>query len=87
MIDFGYVSLFAAAFPIGPLISMIMGIIEVRMKIFTFIYVYKKPAPQRASGIGEWLFIWETLSFSGVFTNYALCNYYIFYLSISKIRG
>ena len=45
MIDFGYVSLFAAAFPIGPLISMIMGIIEVRMKIFTFIYVYKKPAP------------------------------------------
>lgn len=72
MIDFGYITLFSAAFPIGPVISLIMSMVEIRMKIYTFIFVYKKPHPERAAGIGEWLHIWEVLSFCGVFTNYAL---------------
>jgi len=43
MIDFGYITLFSAAFPIGPLIAMLMNILEIRMKIYSFIYVYKRP--------------------------------------------
>lgn len=43
MIDFGYFTLFSAAFPIGPLISLLMNILEIRMKIYSFIYVYRKP--------------------------------------------
>ena len=40
MIDQGYITLFAAAFPLGPAINLITNIIEIRMKIFTFLYVY-----------------------------------------------
>lgn len=72
MIDYGYISLFAAAFPIGPAIALLMNIVEIRMKIITYLYVYKKPSAERAAGIGEWLTIWEAMSFCGVFSNFAL---------------
>lgn len=72
MIDFGYISLFSAAFPIGPAISMIMNILEIRMKIITYLYVYRKPSAEKAAGIGDWLDIWEALSTFGIFSNFAL---------------
>ncbi|CAD8164622.1 unnamed protein product [Paramecium octaurelia] len=72
MIDFGFITLFTAAFPMGPTIAMIMNIIEIRMKIYSFNSVFKRPQAQRVAGIGDWMYIWEFLSFIGVFTNYAL---------------
>jgi anoctamin-8 len=64
--------LFSAAFPIGPAIAMLMNIVEIRMKIITYLFVYKKPSAERAPGIGDWLYIWEYMSFIGVFTNFTL---------------
>jgi anoctamin-8 len=43
MIDMGYITLFAAAFPIGPFIALIANIMEIKMKMFSFLYVYKRP--------------------------------------------
>lgn len=40
IIDFGYLSLFSAAFPIGPVIALLMNIVEIRMKIITYLNVY-----------------------------------------------
>jgi anoctamin-8 len=72
MIDYGYIILFAAAFPIGPVIAMIVSVPELRMKIYTFIYVYKRSKCERSGGMGEWLNILEGLSLVSVFTNFAL---------------
>jgi len=79
MIDFGYITLFSAAFPIGPLISLLMNLLEIRMKIITYLYVYKKPSAERAPGIGDWLDIWEYMSFFGV-----VIKNFFFYESFSS---
>lgn len=39
-VDLGYITLFAAAFPLGPIISMIANCLEIRMKMYVFMYVY-----------------------------------------------
>ncbi len=72
MIDFGYVTLFAAAFPIGPFIAMVVSIFEIKMKVYTFLQIYKRPKCARCAGIGEWLNIIEVLSYFSVFSNFAL---------------
>lgn len=43
IIDIGYITLFAAAFPIGPFISLLANLVEIRMKMFSFLHVYKRP--------------------------------------------
>lgn len=66
LIDYGYITLFAAAFPIGPAIAMVVAIPEIRMKVYSFLYVYKRPTCERCSGIGEWLNVIEVMSVFGV---------------------
>ena len=83
-IDLGYISLFAAAFPLGPVIALISQIIEVKSKIWVFLYVYKRPFASKCIGIGEWFYIWEIISFLSVFTNFALLYFHhtdIFYFT------
>ncbi len=72
MIDMGYITLFAAAFPMGPAIALLANIVEIKMKIFSFLHVYKHPTCERCSGIGEWLTVIEGMSMGSVFTNFAL---------------
>jgi Calcium-activated chloride channel len=72
IIDYGYITLFAAAFPIGPAIAMVVSVPEIRMKVYSFLYVYKRPNCDRCSGIGEWLNIIELMSLFGVFSNFTL---------------
>jgi anoctamin-8 len=43
MIDFGFITLFSAAFPIGPAIAIVINMIEIRMKIYSFNSVYRRP--------------------------------------------
>lgn len=65
-VDLGYITLFAAAFPLGPIISMIANCLEIRMKMYVFMYVYQRPTCQNCTGIGEWLNVWEFMSFVSV---------------------
>jgi len=75
-IDLGYITLFATAFPLGPIVAMISHIIEIRMKIYVFLNVYKRPFSSRCTGIGEWFYIWEIISFLSVFTNFAMLYFH-----------
>lgn len=40
LVDLGYITLFAAAFPLGPCIALLANLLEIRMKIYVFMYVY-----------------------------------------------
>lgn len=72
MIDLGYITLFTAAFPIGPAIAVLANIVEINMKIISFMEVYKRTATERCAGIGEWLYIMEWMGVLSVFTNFML---------------
>lgn len=72
MIDFGYYTLFAAAFPIGPILACIVNPIEMRMKLYKLLYLNRRPKSERCAGIGEWIIILNSLSIFSVFSNVVL---------------
>ncbi len=68
----GYITLFAAAFPIGPFISLFMNTLEIRNKLIVFLEVYKRPTCERCTGLNDWLYIWEGMFFLSIFSNIGL---------------
>eukprot|EP00439_Symbiodinium_sp_Y106_P019140 s1631_g2.t1 len=57
VIEFGYVTLFASAFPLAGVMSIVSNLIEMKSDMFKLALVYQRPMPHRASNIG----IWRTL--------------------------
>ena len=52
MLQFGFVTLFVAAFPLAPVFAVINNIIEVRVDADKFVTQYRRPPAVRASNIG-----------------------------------
>ena len=65
-IDIGYITLFAAAFPIGPIIALLMNALEINNKLIVLLEIYKRPKCEKCSGIFDWMNIWEGLSIASV---------------------
>ncbi len=42
-VEFGFVTLFAAIFPLGPFIATLSNALEIRSKLFVFLNVFKRP--------------------------------------------
>ena len=72
ILDLGYITLFAAAFPIGPVIAVVANVVEINIKLYALTEVYKRPETERCGGIGEWVNIMEIMGLVSVFTNFAL---------------
>ena len=71
-VEIGFVNLFAAAFPLGPLIAVISNVVDIWSKIYVFLNVYKRPEAQRCTGIGYWISVWEVFNVLSIFSNLAL---------------
>ena len=54
VIQFGFITLFVAAFPLGPLFALFNNIIEIRVDSYKFVAVFRRPMAQRAPDIGIW---------------------------------
>jgi len=52
VLQFGFVTLFVAAFPLAPFIAVINNIIELRVDANKFVTQYRRPTAVRASNIG-----------------------------------
>jgi len=68
-IQFGYVTMFAAAFPLAPVAAFINNIIEMRTDGYAFLKAFKRPNYQGARDIGTWYKIMEFMSYAAVLTN------------------
>ncbi|PRP85410.1 hypothetical protein PROFUN_06956 [Planoprotostelium fungivorum] len=75
VIQYGYIVLFAAAFPPAPLIAIINNYWNIRIYTVQMLTLYNRPDYRGAKNIGVWYWIMELLSFSGVVTNCALIGY------------
>ncbi|CAF2393453.1 unnamed protein product [Rotaria sp. Silwood2] len=69
VIQFGFVTLFVAAFPLAPLFALLNNIIEIRLDAWKFLSKYKRPIPFKASDIGIWSDIISAISYVAVLTN------------------
>ncbi|CAF1156581.1 unnamed protein product [Adineta ricciae] len=69
VIQFGFVTLFVAAFPLAPLFALCNNIIEIRLDAWKFLSKYKRPIPFKAADIGIWSDIISAISYLAVLTN------------------
>ena len=53
VIQFGFITIFVAAFPLAPLFAWLNNIIEIRLDAFKFVSVLQRPIAERAQDIGK----------------------------------
>lgn len=54
IIQFGFVSLFVASFPLAPLFALLNNVIEIRLDAKKFVTELRRPVAARAKDIGVW---------------------------------
>jgi len=72
IVQFGFVTLFITAFPLGPLFALINNIFEIRIDSNKFVTQYRRPPALRAEDIGLWQKVVEVLSVVAVISNGAV---------------
>jgi len=75
IIQFGYITLFVAAFPLAPLLALANNLLEVRTDSLKLCKIYRRPAPLRAEDIGTWYGILEIMSVICVMTNCLIISF------------
>uniref|UniRef100_A0A183FSL2 Anoctamin n=1 Tax=Heligmosomoides polygyrus TaxID=6339 RepID=A0A183FSL2_HELPZ len=62
VLQFGFVTLFVAAFPLAPFFAVLNNIFEIRLDAYKFLITTQKPIPAQAKNIGVWLVILDMIS-------------------------
>ncbi|XP_048401492.1 anoctamin-5 isoform X4 [Stegostoma tigrinum] len=69
VIQFGFVTLFVASFPLAPVLALLNNIIEIRVDAWKFITQFKRPVAAKAHSIGIWHQILNGVAIFSVVTN------------------
>ncbi|XP_029289657.1 anoctamin-3 isoform X2 [Cottoperca gobio] len=69
VLQFGFTTIFVAAFPLAPLLALLNNIIEIRLDAYKFVTQWRRPLPARATDIGIWHGILEGIGVLAVITN------------------
>ncbi|XP_016057158.1 PREDICTED: anoctamin-5 isoform X3 [Miniopterus natalensis] len=69
VIQFGFVTLFVASFPLAPLLALLNNIIEIRVDAWKLTTQYRRPVAAKAHSIGVWQDILYGMAVLSVATN------------------
>ncbi|XP_034719151.1 anoctamin-4-like isoform X1 [Etheostoma cragini] len=69
ILQFGFTTIFVAAFPLAPLLALINNVIEIRLDAYKFVTQWRRPLPSQAKDIGIWYGILEGIGILSVITN------------------
>ncbi|XP_073948670.1 anoctamin 1 isoform X2 [Choristoneura fumiferana] len=69
VLQYGFVTIFVAAFPLAPLFALINNVLEMRLDAKKFLSCYRRPVPQRVNDIGVWYRILDSIGKLSVITN------------------
>uniref|UniRef100_A0A8C6R131 Anoctamin n=1 Tax=Nannospalax galili TaxID=1026970 RepID=A0A8C6R131_NANGA len=69
VIQFGFVTLFVASFPLAPLFALINNIVEIRVDAWKLTTQYRRPVAAKAHSIGVWQDILYGMAILSVATN------------------
>jgi Ca2+-binding EF-hand superfamily protein len=75
VIQFGYITLFAVALPIAPLLAVLNNFFEIRGDAFALCKGNRRRAYQTKRSIGSWFTVLEILSMTAVITNALLTGF------------
>lgn len=69
ILQYGFVTLFVAAFPLAPLFALLNNILEIRLDALKLLGSYRRPVAVRVRDIGIWYRIMDSLGKLAVLTN------------------
>ncbi|XP_067044600.1 anoctamin-4-like [Acropora muricata] len=69
VLQFGFVTMFVAAFPIAPLFALLNCAMEIRVDAINFVCQFRRPIADRAQDIGAWYRIMESIANVSVLVN------------------
>ncbi|XP_032894555.1 anoctamin-5 isoform X3 [Amblyraja radiata] len=69
VIQFGFVTLFVASFPLAPVLALLNNIIEIRVDAWKFITQFRRPMAAKAHSIGIWQQILNSVAIVSVVIN------------------
>jgi hypothetical protein len=69
VIQYGFVTLFVAAFPLAPFFALVNNVIEIRLDAYKYVTTMKRPLAERAQDIGAWGGILQIVTYISVVTN------------------
>ncbi|XP_061424139.1 anoctamin-7 isoform X1 [Lethenteron reissneri] len=61
VLQFGFITIFVAAFPLAPLFALLNNWVELRLDAQKFVCEYRRPVAERAQDIGVWFNILDAL--------------------------
>jgi hypothetical protein len=69
VIEFGYVTLFASAFPLASILSILCNWVEMKSDLFKITHVVRRPEAFQADSLGTWDTVLEGMIWLSVVTN------------------
>lgn len=75
VIQFGYVSLFAAAFPLTAALALLNNLIEIRTDAYKLLHAVQRPKAKNCADIGTWGYILDIMTTVAILTNCALVGF------------
>jgi hypothetical protein len=75
VIQYGYITMFACAFPLAPLLAVLNNVVEIRTDALKLVSAHSRPKYRGAQNIGTWFAILELLGVFAVITNCLLIGF------------
>lgn len=69
VLQYGFVTLFVAAFPLAPLFALLNNIAEIRLDAFKMVTQARRPLAERVEDIGAWYGILRIITYIAVVSN------------------
>ena len=69
VIQYGFITIFVAAFPLAPLFALLNNWVEIRLDAYKYLVTQKRPVAERSQDIGAWYSILDFVSKLAVVTN------------------
>ena len=82
VLQFGFITIFVAAFPLAPLFALINNWVEIRLDAQKFVCDTRRAVAERAEDIGIWFRIMEMIAQLAVISNVGLD---LFHFTISSV--
>eukprot|EP00747_Dinoflagellata_sp_TGD_P044290 gnl/TRDRNA2_/TRDRNA2_143189_c0_seq2.p1 gnl/TRDRNA2_/TRDRNA2_143189_c0~~gnl/TRDRNA2_/TRDRNA2_143189_c0_seq2.p1 ORF type:complete len:856 (+),score=119.15 gnl/TRDRNA2_/TRDRNA2_143189_c0_seq2:3-2570(+) len=68
-IQFGYVTLYGAAFPVSYIFVLLTTLFQIKQDAFKLLVIHYRIAPMDVCGIGQWERVFQLILYLGVWTN------------------
>uniref|UniRef100_A0A452EZP2 Anoctamin n=1 Tax=Capra hircus TaxID=9925 RepID=A0A452EZP2_CAPHI len=69
MIQYGFTTVFVAAFPLAPLLALFSNLVEIRLDAIKMVRLQRRLVPRKAKDIGAWLHVLEIIGVLAVIAN------------------